>query len=61
MGEKTFEEEVLERLVRIETRLGLLGCADHEKRIRAVEKFQYLLLGGFVVVEIVLTIIFKSR
>lgn len=53
---KTFEEDVVERLTRIEehTASGRVRVDDHEGRIRAMEKRQWLLAGAAVVLGPVL-------
>jgi hypothetical protein len=44
----TFEEEVLQRLARIETYVEIapVKFEDHEKRLRAVEKRQWMIAGA---------------
>lgn len=42
--ELSFEEDVIDRLARIETHV--LAVTDHETRIRTVEHRQYLLAGA---------------
>lgn len=54
MGE---ENEILQRLVRIETKLDVLG--DHEKRIRFLERYAFILIGIFALITIVLEIYIK--
>lgn len=39
------ESEILQRLTRIETKLDVLG--DHEKRIRFLERYAFVLVGVF--------------
>jgi hypothetical protein len=45
-------DEILQRLVRIETKLdGILREGrDHETRLRSVEKWRWLIVGGGAVV-----------
>jgi len=61
---KDFEREVLERLRRIEDGLfgvdggdkGLIGrVADHERRLRAVEKLMWSIMGLLGIWEAILT------
>jgi hypothetical protein len=50
----TFEEDVIDRLARIET--GLLQIPDHEDRIRALEKRQYKQLGAATLLSAIIGI-----
>jgi hypothetical protein len=47
-AQRPFEEEVIDRLARIETTLESAAGSrqDHETRLRKVEKSQWLLFGG---------------
>lgn len=54
---KSFEAEVLERLSRIEVHSELAAghVADHETRVRGIEKRQWLLAGAAAIVSPLLT------
>jgi hypothetical protein len=54
--ESTFEEEVLQRLARIETYVEMAHGKfdDHDKRLAAVEKRQWFYAGGAGVLGAVL-------
>lgn len=57
-----FEQEVLQRLTRIETRLnnGINKVQDdHEKRIRFLEKGFWVAIGSIALLEIILKFFFK--
>jgi hypothetical protein len=47
-----YEQEVIERLTRIETKIE--AAADHEPRIRSLENRQWALSGGLGIVGVVL-------
>lgn len=51
------ESEILQRLTRIETKLDVLG--DHEKRIRFLERYAFILLGIFGIAVIIIQTITK--
>lgn len=55
------DEEITTRLVRIETKLDgtLEGRADHEARLRSLEKEQWIHRGGLAVVAILTTLVAK--
>ena len=60
--EKTFQENVLERLARIETKLSNGISAkqdDHEKRIRILERGAWAAIGFIVLAQIIISIAFK--
>ena len=64
------ESEILQRLVRIETKLeGFMQyvnedvtekSSDHEKRIRFLERYALLLLGGFGLLMIAIQLFIKK-
>lgn len=47
-AQRPFEEEVIDRLARLEVTLesAVASRGDHEGRIRKIEKSQWLLFGG---------------
>jgi hypothetical protein len=47
------------KLTEIETKLlfFIQGHGDHEKRIRFLEKFAYVIAGGLVIIEIALRLV----
>ena len=56
-----FEQEVLQRLTCIETKLEngiILKQSDHEKRIRFLEKGFYVALGGLALLQIILKVVY---
>lgn len=57
MGEKTIQEEILERLARIESKMDKI--ADHEKRLRFLEKGFWILIGAIGLIEILAKYIHK--
>ena len=54
--------EILQRLTRIETKLDahIMRIEDHEKRIRFLERYAFVLLGIFSVATLAIQIISKS-
>lgn len=50
------ENEILQRLTRIETKLDskIEKLADHEKRIRFLERFAFMLLGIFGLIMVII-------
>lgn len=46
------ESEILQRLTRIETKLDILS--DHEKRIRFLERYAFILVGIFGLVILII-------
>ena len=50
------ENEILQRLTRIETKLDskIEKLADHEKRIRFLERYAFMLLGVFGLIMIII-------
>jgi len=52
------ESEILQRLTRIETKLDVLG--DHEKRIRFLERYAFILIGILSLVTIVVETFIKK-
>lgn len=62
MLDEDFKTAVLERLVRIETKLnnGINYVQeDHEKRIRSLEKSKWILMGIFIILEMVIITLVK--
>lgn len=55
------ESEILQRLTRIETKLDskIEKLADHEKRIRFLERYAFILLGIFGIAVIIIQTITK--
>ena len=45
MGTENEVNEILQRLTRIETKLDVIS--DHEKRIRFLERYAFILIGIF--------------
>ena len=57
-----YQAEVLERLARIETKMNGI-CdkqADHEKRIRFLERGMWLAVGVLVVADIILNFMMRA-
>ena len=52
------ENEILQRLVRIETKLDVLN--DHEKRIRFLERYAFILIGIFGLIMVVIQTFVKK-
>lgn len=50
--------EILQRLTRIETKLDII--ADHEKRIRFLERYAFALLGIVSIISIIIQIVLKK-
>lgn len=53
-----FEQEVLDRLARIETRInnGITDkIQDHEKRVRFLERALWVAMGGFGLLQIAIS------
>ena len=50
------ENEILQRLTRIETKLDskIEKLADHEKRIRFLERYAFMLLGVFGLIMVII-------
>lgn len=50
------ESEILQRLTRIETKLDskIEKLADHEKRIRFLERYAFMLLGVFGLIMLII-------
>jgi len=46
------ENEILQRLTRIETKLDVVN--DHEKRIRFLERYAFILIGIFALVTVII-------
>lgn len=47
-------QEILERLARIETKLEKMNILDgHEKRLRFLERYAYLLIGVFSLIMLI--------
>ena len=61
MDNSEFQNEALQRLTRIETKIttvcGTQG--DHEKRIRTLERGAWVAIGALVILQIVLGLILK--
>jgi len=53
------ENEILQRLVRIETKLDVLN--DHEKRIRFLERYAFILIGIFGLIMVVIQTFVKNN
>lgn len=51
------DEDITTRLVRIETKIDTL--TDHEGRLRALEREQWLHRGGLAVVAVLITLVAK--
>lgn len=57
-----FQQEVLDRLARIETKInnGITDkLGDHERRMRFLERGFYVAIGGFGLLQIVLSYLAK--
>jgi hypothetical protein len=52
------DSEILQRLTRIETKLDVLG--DHEKRIRFLERYAFVLVGIFSLAVLIIETVFKK-
>jgi hypothetical protein len=66
MNSEDTQQKILEKvsgieikLTEIETRLlfFIQGHGDHEKRIRFLEKYAYIIAGGLIVIEIALRLV----
>lgn len=49
------ESEILQRLTRIETKLDVLS--DHEKRIRFLERYAFILVGIFGLIAVAIKLL----
>lgn len=56
------ENEILQRLTRIETKLDskIEKLNDHERRIRFLERYAFILLGVFGLITILIEVVFKK-
>lgn len=56
------ENEILQRLTRIETKLDskIEKLNDHERRIRFLERYAFILLGVFGLITIIIEVVFKK-
>ena len=52
------ESEILQRLTRIETKLDVLS--DHEKRIRFLERYAFMLIGVFALITLIVEVVIRK-